>query len=109
MIPYLVYLPLLFSIIFAIAWVSYQNKIDSYLGMGICIIGNMFIGLLWLLSCKLIREPTRVFIFSMWWDVIVMLSFTLYPLLFSNLKFTTGLVSGCVLVVLGLVIIKLNS
>lgn len=73
------------------------------LSIGLCT------SLMWTLSVKIIDNKEKIFFFSLCWEFLVILVDCLIPIVFFGISANKYMVIGSVIVVLGLIVMRLNT
>lgn len=92
------------------AWLTFAPSMKMSalllpLGIMMAVAGN----LLWILMARSTQEPAILVYYGMLWDTMITLSFIIVPIVFFGVRFTPFSGLGCVLVLIGLTMMKLGS
>ncbi len=66
---------------------------------------NFLCGLVWLYASRILDDKTKLFIYSMFWDALMMFCYYVLPLLFGGIRPNYGIIIGSILVVGGLSVV----
>lgn len=70
---------------------------------------NLAIGFLWVWAARLLDDKAKIYVYSLYWDSLMVLCYYLLPLLVMGIKLNTQTLCGIFLTVTGLVVIKAYS
>lgn len=70
---------------------------------------NLAIGFLWIWAARLLDDKAKIYVFSLYWDSLMVLCYYILPLLAMGIKLNSQTVFGIVLTVIGLIVIKAYS
>lgn len=64
---------------------------------------------LWLISAKLLGDKQQIYIFSLFWDCIMMAIYLLIPIFIFGIRFDKIGFCGLLLIIIGTLLIKIRS
>jgi len=94
----------------AYAWLTFNPGVRAsgyVVPVGLCfaMVGNF----LWLTIVDNTGDITRLAYYGLVWDSIVTASFILVPVVFFGVRFTPVSLGGCLMVLVGLVVMKIGA
>lgn len=90
------------------ALLSYSDSIrNSYRIYLYGLITSNVGALLWLFLVKYLNNNQSIYVAGIIWDVIMVSTFLLVPLMFYNIPLTRQIICGLTLIVVGIIIIKI--
>lgn len=98
----------LMSVCFTLGcWLSYDEEIKKSiwyfpLGIGLGIITSFF----WYYICIIITEKNRLYVYSLIWEVVMVLIYYGMPILFFNVKLEKTTLLGAFLIISGIFVLK---
>lgn len=105
----MIYLLVAFGICAVGSWISYSPFRESHQAKWAMAALGAMIGWFWCIAIRHMPDRESVFVFSLYWDAVVMSAYYLLPLFFMGVKPNAGVVVGASVVLLGLFIVKLYS
>ena len=89
--------------------ISYYDNIRNskwfiIIYISISIIGSLF----WIVACKAFNNKNKIYVFSIFWDFLMIISYYVIPCIIFNLNFKKEFWFGLVLMLTGLLLIKFN-
>jgi drug/metabolite transporter (DMT)-like permease len=70
---------------------------------------SMTVGFIWSQICRGASTPREIYTLSAIWDFMIMFTFYVMPIFFTNIKLNWQTVAGVLLVFIGCVIVKLGE
>lgn len=104
----MIYLLLAFLICSFGAYISYSPmKAEPYARWLMMCLGGL-IGWLWIVAIRKM-DSERAYVFSLYWDSVVMTAYYLMPILLLGVRPNAGVLVGSAVVMAGLVIVKIYA
>ncbi len=109
MLAWLLLIPALLT--FAVgAWLSYDDECrnSKYYPWLFTFLG-VTCSTLWIIATRALGDKDKIFVYSLFWDSLMMACYYLLPLVAMGVRVNTGILVGTGLVVAGLVVVKVAS
>lgn len=105
MIQYAIIL-LVFLLCWAGSWGTFTNRVRDgpwYLPLMLGV--SVGTGFLFAFGARILAEKPKIFVFSLQYDVAMIVAYYLLPILFFGCRLTNGVLAGSLLVLVGLLVI----
>lgn len=100
------YLSIAFAICSAGSYLSYSNlRLLDGTKYALAALAGLA-GYFWALAVRNLNTAEKVYVYSLYWDGVVLGAYYLLPIFVMGVRPTVGVVAGSLLVVLGFVVIK---
>lgn len=102
---------LLVGVVYTIStYLTYSEDIrQKWYFIPLAVLLGSLTSVLWFCTVRYINDKDRIYVYSLFWDFVMIAIFYLYPVLFLGVKLDKWSLLGLFLVLVGIVIIKIRS
>lgn len=92
------------------SWLTYSEDIrQKWYFIPLAVLLGTIVSLIWFCTVRYIDNKQKIYVYSLFWDFVMMGVYYIYPIIFLGIKLDGWSVFGLFLILTGVIIIKLRS
>jgi len=85
-----------------------KDLYDKWYFVPLGLLISIFTNILWFTTAKYFNDPRRTYIMSLGWDIVVCLIYFILPVIFCKIKLNKSELTGIIVMIIGLLIMKIK-